>query len=228
MENIKVELKKINWPEILAEHESSEEKLKVILEIVIKIIEENCTTFRNQRGSHSNKIPRDRRVLFKKKKILNKELQKRNPPDRKKRIEKAIGEIDKKLLDSYEEENIVNETRAIENIKSNPKYFFTYARKKLKTRNKIGPFEMKGEKITSLLEICIKLVKQYSSSFSQPDPEYKIDNPTEFFSMSEESVGPILGDIDFTPKSIMDAIKEIKNNAAPGIDRFSAILLKEL
>ena len=169
--NIKAELKKINWPEILAEHESSEEKLKVILEIVIKIIEENCTTFRNQRGSHSNKIPRDRRVLFKKRKILNKELQKRNPPDKKKRIEKAIGEIDKKLLDSYEEENIVNETRAIEYIKSNPKYFFTYARKKLKTRKKIGPFDMGGEKITSLLEICIKLVEQYSSGFSQPDPK---------------------------------------------------------
>ena len=143
--NIKAELKKVNWQEILAEHESSEEKLKVILEIVIKIIEENCTTFRNQRGSHSNKIPKDRRVLFKKKKILNKELQKRNTPDRKKRIEKAIGEIDKKLLDSYEEESIVDETRAIEYIKSNPKYFFTYARKKLKTRNKIGPFDMGGE-----------------------------------------------------------------------------------
>ena len=46
--NIKAELKKINWLEILDEHVSSEEKLKVILEVVIKIIEENCTTFRNQ------------------------------------------------------------------------------------------------------------------------------------------------------------------------------------
>jgi len=223
----KIKLLRDMCKEVLAKHESSKEKLKVILENVIKIIEENCTTFRNQRGSHSNKIPRDRRVLFKKRKILNKELQERNPPDKKKRIEKAIGEIDKKLLDSYEEENIVNETRAIENIKSNPKYFFTYARKKLKTRNKIGPFDMGGEKITSLLEICIKLVEQYSSSFSQPDPEYKIENPSEFFSMNEESVGPILGDIDFTQKSFIDAIKEVKNNAAPGTDRFPAILLKE-
>ena len=134
--NIKAALKKINWPEVLAEYKKSEEKLKVILEIVIKIIEENCTTFRNQQGSHSNRIPKDRSVLFRKKRKLNKELQKRNPPDRKTQIEKAIGEIDKKLLNSYEKENIVNESRAIENIKSNPKYFFTYARKKLKTRKK--------------------------------------------------------------------------------------------
>ena len=37
--------------------------------------------------------------------------------------------------------------------KSNPKYFFTYAKKKLKTRNKIGPFDIEGEKFTSLLDM---------------------------------------------------------------------------
>merc|ERR1711874_880681 len=83
---IKASLKKINWPEGLAKHELSKEKLKVILEIVIKIIEENCKIFRNQRGSHTNNIPKDRRVLFRKKRKLNKKLQKRNPPDRKKQI----------------------------------------------------------------------------------------------------------------------------------------------
>merc|ERR1711913_158983 len=85
--NIKASLKKVNWPEILAKHKSSEEKLKVILEIV-KIIEENCTMIRNQRRSHSNKIPRDRRVLFRKKKKLNKELQKGNSPEKKKKKKK--------------------------------------------------------------------------------------------------------------------------------------------
>ena len=30
--------------------------------------------------------------------------------------------------------------------------------------------------------------------------------------MNEESTGPILGDIDFTQKSIIDAIKEVKKN----------------
>ena len=37
--------------------------------------------------------------------------------------------------------------------KSNPKYFFAYARKKLKTRSKIETFEMNGEKTTSLLDM---------------------------------------------------------------------------
>ena len=40
----------------------------------------------------------------------------------------------------------------------------------------------------------------------------------EFFFMHDENTVPMLEDIDFTQKSIIDAIKEVKNNAAPGTD----------
>merc|ERR1711874_842959 len=86
--NIKVELKKINWTEVLTEYKKSKEKLKVILEIIIKIIEESCTTFRNPRGTHSNNIPQDRRVLFRKKKKQKKKPRKKNPPKKKKKKKK--------------------------------------------------------------------------------------------------------------------------------------------
>merc|ERR1712033_139058 len=94
--------------------------------------------------------------------------------------------IDKKLLKSHEEENIVKETQALEKIKTNPKHFFTYAKKKLKTRSKVGPFELNGEKIDKLVDICNKLEEQYSSSFSHPDPKFKIQNPREFFSTDDK------------------------------------------
>ena len=45
--NIKKSLKKINWPDKLKKLKSSEEKLKLILEIVTNIIEENCIRFRH-------------------------------------------------------------------------------------------------------------------------------------------------------------------------------------
>ena len=67
-ENIKVSLKKINWPEVLTKYKSSEEKLKVIIDFVIKIVEENCNLFEGRSGTHSNNIPRDRRILLRKKK----------------------------------------------------------------------------------------------------------------------------------------------------------------
>ena len=71
---IKSSLKKIDQPELLAGHNSSEEKLRVILEIVVKIIEENCEMFKCRGGSQANKIPRDRRILLRKKKKLNLKL----------------------------------------------------------------------------------------------------------------------------------------------------------
>ena len=113
--NIKASLKERNWSEILTNHSSSEEKLKVFLEIVVKIIEENCTMFRRQGGSQLNNIPRDRRILLRKKKKLNLKSQNILSNDRKKQLEKSIGDIDKKLLDSHKEEKTVKEAHAIKN-----------------------------------------------------------------------------------------------------------------
>ena len=76
--NIKASLRKIDWPGVLAGHNSSEEKLRVILEIVVKIIEENCTMFKCRGGSQANKIPRDRKILLRKKKKLNLKLRQNN------------------------------------------------------------------------------------------------------------------------------------------------------
>ena len=53
---------------------------------------------------------------------------------------------------SHENEKNDMEKRAIENIKSNPKHFFAYARKKLKT-SKIGPFRINGEIFNTLDDI---------------------------------------------------------------------------
>ena len=75
-------------------------------------------------------------------------------------------------------------------------------KKKLKTRSKVGPFELNGEKIDKLVDICIKLEEQYSSSFSHPDLKSKIHNPGEFFSTDDKNTGPELCYINFTQKSI--------------------------
>ena len=131
-------LKKINWPDVLDKCKLSKDKLKVIVDIVIKIIEENCEIFENRGGTQSNNIPRDRRILLRKKKKLHKKLRNTNSAESKAELENSISEIDKKLLESHDEENIAKETRALEKIKSNPKHFYAYANKKLKTRSKMA------------------------------------------------------------------------------------------
>ena len=125
-------------------------KINKILDIVIKI-EENCSKFRYRRGAQINKIPRDRRILLRKRKKIRAQLEgKVVSSSRKSVIKKSMGEIDNKLLLSHENEKNDMEKRAIENIKSNPKHFFAYAKKNLKTRSKIGPFRMNGEILHTL------------------------------------------------------------------------------
>ena len=86
-------------------------------------------------------------------------------------------------------------------------------------------FPNNGEIFNTLDDICKKLSEQFSTTFSSPDPNYRIENSQIFF--STEEVGPQLNDICFTRNSFVDVIKEVKNNAAPGIDHFPTVLLKE-
>ena len=97
----------------MAKYKSSEEKLKVIIDFVIKIVEENCNLFEGRSGTHSNNIPRDRRILLRKKKKLYRKLRNTNSADTKSEIETVIGEIDKKLLVSHEENIIVKNLEGI-------------------------------------------------------------------------------------------------------------------
>merc|ERR1711895_60038 len=156
---------------------SSEEKLRVIVDIVIEIVEIHCSIFESRGNAFPNIIPRDRRILLRKKKKLYKKLRNTNSVEMKGELETRISEIDKKLLESHEEENIVKETRALEKIKTNPKYFYTFAKKKLKTRSKVGPFDLNGEKIDKLVDICIKLEEQYTSSLIHISTNLSIFSP---------------------------------------------------
>ena len=71
----------------------------------------------------------------------------------------------------------------------------------------IGPFRIDGVTFNSLENICEKLSEQYSSSFSSPDQNYKIENPRIFFSTEDDGVFPQLNDIDFTQESFVNVIK---------------------
>merc|ERR1711874_106120 len=93
--NIKTSLKQVKWNEIFEKCDSTEKKIIKIIEIIMKIIENNNSKFKFPRGSQTNKIPRDRKILLRKKKKFNLKLKRCNT--RKKNcIESAIVDIDKK------------------------------------------------------------------------------------------------------------------------------------
>ena len=86
----------INWSEVLEEYNTSEGKLRVIMEIVMNIIEVNCKKFKNQGNSKKIKIPRDRRILLRKNKKLKLKFRCKLSSERKNYLEQAIRNIDKK------------------------------------------------------------------------------------------------------------------------------------
>ena len=90
--------------------------------------------------SNHPKIPRDRRILMRKRRKLIKKLSKTFT---EKRIQEIKGRlliaIEISLQQSYKTDKQSNEAKALSAIKSNPKYFYSYAKKFSKTKSGIGP-----------------------------------------------------------------------------------------
>ena len=134
-------------------------------------------------------------------------------------IKGKLTDIEQKLQESYTAEDSRNEERAVDAIKVNPKYFYSYAKKRSKIQTPIGPLEdSEGNLKCDPADMANVLSDQFKSAFSTP-----AQGPLNTNATSDESVE----DLDFTPHSIERAIDEIKMNSAPGPDRFPAVLLKK-
>ncbi|KAL5260824.1 hypothetical protein ACHWQZ_G006752 [Mnemiopsis leidyi] len=114
------------------------------------------------------------------------------------------------------------EQRAVERIKFNPKYFFSYAKSFSKVKHTISTLLNDNEElVTDRKELANILQKQFSSVYSDlncPDT-----------SAPTFTVPPILNDETepvLTPDLIEEAISEIRLDSAPGPDGIPAILLK--
>ena len=113
------------------------------------------------------------------------------------------------------------EQLALKAIRTNPKYFFSYAKQFSSTRSSIGPLLNEVNEYTaSSTKMANLLSAQYSSVFSTPK-----DSP--YFIMEEEVDSVELTDVTFSEQDILDAIDELKNSSASGPDGISAILLKK-
>ena len=75
---VKAKLREIKWADILINYTSSEERIQVILEIVLKVIDEYGIKFQNSRGKSKRNIPKDRRILLRNKKKLKGKLRKKD------------------------------------------------------------------------------------------------------------------------------------------------------
>jgi hypothetical protein len=143
-------------------------------------------------------MPRRRKIV--------KQLLTSQPPSKKKKLENELIDSESKLQNSYTRSNDYQEQKAIDSIKRNPKYFFSYVKKFSKTKSAIGPLkDQDGNYISDSKDMANILSTQYSSVFSIPQNE-PID-PEELFHVDSDSTK--LYDIVFSPSNIIEAIEDI-------------------
>ena len=97
-----------------------------------------------------------------------------------------IEEAERELARSLFKRKVDEENLAIQKIKTNPKFFYLYIRRKTKTKNKIGPFTNdKGDILQE--HPAESLQKQYESAWSKPSDTFRIRNPNRFFNLEDEN-----------------------------------------
>ena len=92
-------------------------------------------------------------------------------------------DLEQQLFEDYSAMNSMEEDQAVFNMKSNPKAFYSFAKSRQKTKDKVGPFV---DSSTGLPNpdpefAASELSKQYSSVFVPPRDEWKVHDPEDFF-----------------------------------------------
>ena len=116
-----------------------------------------------------------------------------------------------------------DENEIIEQIRTNPKAFYSYANSRQKMKQRIGPLENKTTKTLTSgpKEMADILQQQYVKVFSDPDA------PIPKETLHKQAALTTIEDIVFSATEIEEAIDELQAHAASGPDDFPAIVLKK-
>ena len=219
-ETIKNDLKNVNW-----QSEFDTEDPDVILEtfnnICYRICESRVPMKAKTTSKTKPKAERYRHSLIKRRRKITKKLLHTNSKSKKDKIKDELLQIEKKLQKSFNESKRHVESKVIDSIKKNSKYFFTYAKKKSKIRSNIGPLlNCNGELTQRSKEMADILADQYAKVFSKPKQPQPQPN-------QEKTNKVKIDEINITEDSIVKAINELSPSSSAGPDGFPAMLLKK-
>ena len=215
----------VNWNKLwqLCDPEEFPELLNLVL---LQICEIGCPRKQasvRRRGSSVSTLSRKKRKLK-----LWLQLAEQNPVATAAHLESLrnqISSVHADIRDVINQDLNYREQQAVDKVHSNPKYFYSYAKKFSKHKCSI-PMLFNGDKRTcpNPEEIANILQRQFISVFS--DPSAININDVLFQVPSLEK--PLSDDmLAFSVVDIVEAIDEIKPGAAAGPDDLSLLLLKK-
>ena len=160
-------LLKIDWVHEFGETNTTE-RLQTFLKILYAVCIEQIPKKRDRK--RKSDVPRDRRVMMRKRSKLNKKLRLTNHRGNNK-TKRELELIEYRLLESHKREARLMENRAVEKIRENPKYFFSYAKQKSRVKVPIGPLEEAGSIVTDPQKMSEVMQRQFITVFSNPKLE---------------------------------------------------------
>ena len=144
---------------------------------------------------------------------------------RRQALIKKLVKIEKDLKESHRNQQEVQEQKAVNNIKKNSKYFFSYAKSLSKVQVGIGPLINSSKSLVSNARMMAEILSdQYSSVFSQP--RHEKNDPQELFPDTLPHNRDI-SDVLFTEDELIEAMNDVSSNSAAGPDGFPARFLKQ-
>ena len=219
-ESLASSLETINWSEELPLTMTPDEMLNTIYEITQEHSKNNIPLRKNNTKSQSRQA-REIYNLRRRKRRINRQLVNITSTARKQSLFSELIQVEVKLQKLLKNSAKYQEEKAVEAIKGNSKYFFSYAKKKGKVKINVGPLKNKttGKMTSDSVEMSEILADQYHSVYTEP---------TDYLPPTEEECNTRKLDTHtVTEEDIIEAIDELRNNAASGADGFPAILLKK-
>ena len=190
----------------------------------LHICRDHVPTRKNRSASQKQRIPKQRRSLIRRRSHLRKRYSNARSATARTSLSEKLVSIEKKLLESHKQKKALSETRAVSNIKTNPKYFYAYAKRLSKVKVGIGPLIDASKKlINAPRKIAEILSEQYCSVFSSPIHEDV--TPDLLFPKYDVINHHSLTDVIFSAAELAEAMHELDPTSAPGPDSFPAILL---
>ena len=158
---MKAAMDECNWEDEFRDLEATEMLDKFVN--FITSLAAKYVPLRKKPSAKSDKIPRDRRILMLKRTRAKKQL-KTATGARAEALNLRLISIELELQKSYRQQSNREETKAISNIKRNPKSFYSYANKFSKVSTAIGPLINSAKK---LVTSASQMAKYFRNSISR-------------------------------------------------------------
>lgn len=229
-EDVNKDLCKVDWHELLClctdEDDDGSQFLELVRLTMLQLLIKHAPP-RNINNHKVKKKDKKRSILYRRKRKLNARLKtlKQHQPNSPtiKNLQDQISLINIDIRDVINDSIAKRERKAINNLKQNPRYFFSYAKKFSKLRSNIGPLRSdKGDLIDSSKDMAELLQKQYCSVFSDPS-EANIKESLSSVPNTDSS----MSSFNFTTDDIIRAIDELDAYSATSDEDIPAKVLKE-